>query len=148
MNNNPGNRFLDKNAVPSSAEIEELLGPEAAGRLEKLENFLQAGYTVSRELKFPFGNSYGWGYKYSHKSKLLVYVFFEKNFFTATITIGKGEVSRLNQELEHMLPKTRKLWENRYPCGEGGWVHYRVENGPELQDVQKLIAIKKKPRPR
>lgn len=45
-----------------------------------------------------------------------------------------------------MLPKTKELWENRYPCGNGGWVHYRVENDNELFDIQKFICIKKKPK--
>lgn len=46
----------------------------------------------------------------------------------------------------NMLPKTKELWENRYPCGNGGWVHYRVENDNELFDIQKFICIKKKPK--
>lgn len=72
-------------------------------------------------------------------------MFFEKLSFTATITIGKGKLKKLNEELSSMLPKTKKLWENRYPCGEGGWMHYKVENDDELADIEKLIRIKKKP---
>ena len=137
-------RFLDKNIVPSSLEINNLLGKKVVDRLMKLETFLQINYDFIRELKFPFGNNYGWGYKYSHKSKLLCYVFFERDSFTVTITIGKSELKRLYQELDNMLPKTKELWENRYPCGDGGWVHYRVENDNELLDIQKFIRIKKK----
>ncbi|WP_088228325.1 DUF3788 domain-containing protein [Desulfosporosinus sp. FKB] len=137
-------RFLDKTMMPSSSEINMLLGNEAVERLTKLETFLHNNYDIIRELKFPFGNNYGWGYKYSHKNKLLCYVFFEKDSFTVTITIGKSEVQRLSQELNNMLPKTKELWENRYPCGEGGWVHYRLEDDNELLDIQKLINIKRK----
>lgn len=139
-------RLMNKNAIPSSLEIENLLGDKAIERLNKFENFLSSHYDLVRELKFPFGNKYGWGYKYTHKSKMLCYLFFEKDSFTVTITIGKRELKGLYQELDNMLPKTKTLWEKRYPCGEGGWIHYPVENDHELQDIQKLIYIKKKPK--
>lgn len=134
-------RFMDKTIAPSFSEINNLLGQKAIERLIKLETFMQNNYDLIRELKFPFGNNYGWGYKYSHKNKLLCYVFFEKDSFTVTITIGKSELQRLYQELNNMLPKTKELWENRYPCGDGGWVHYRLEDDNELLDIQKLIRI-------
>lgn len=141
-------RFIDKTIMPSPSEINSLLGNEAVERLTRLETFLQNNYDLIRELKFPFGNNYGWGYKYSHKSKLLCYVFFEKDSLTVTITIGKNELQRLFQELNNMLTKTKELWENRYPCGDGGWMHYRLESDDELLDIQKLICIKKKPKQR
>lgn len=136
---------MDKSKEPAASEIDNLLGKEAAERLTKLEAFLQDSYDLVRELKFPFGNNYGWGYKYSHKGKLLCYVFFEKNSFTTTITIGKQELKKLYDNLGSMLPKTQELWKNRYPCGDGGWMHYRVENDNEIEDIIKLICIKKKP---
>lgn len=138
-------RFMDKNSEPDSIQIDKLLGRDAADRLTRFEGFLKSNYNVTRELKFPFGNNYGWGYKYSLKSKLLCYVFFEKGLFTVTITIGKGELKKLYQELDNMLPETKELWENRYPCGEGGWIHYPLKNDDELSDIEKLICIKKKP---
>lgn len=141
-------RFMDKNVIPTSLEIGDFLGKEAYNRLSKLETFLHDSYDLIRELKFPFGNNYGWGYKYSHKNKLLCYVFFERGSFTVTITIGKNELKKLYKELDKMIPKTKKLWKNRYPCGDGGWIHYRVENDNELMDVQKLVCIKKKPKQR
>ncbi len=148
MAENQAGRLMDKTIVPLSVQIKNLLGKEATKRLLKFESFLQKNYDLERELKFPFGNKYGWGYRYSHKNKLLCYVFFERNSFTVTITIGKSEVHRLYKELNNLLPKTKELWENRYPCGDGGWMHYQVENEDEICDIKKLISIKKKPRQR
>lgn len=139
-------RLLDKNKMPESDEIRAFLGKEASERLAKLEEFLNKSYDIRRELKFPFGDSYGWGYKYSHKSKMLCYVFFEKGGFTVTISIGKNEITGLCKIIDVLLPKTRELWENRYPCGDGGWIHYRAENDGELMDIEKLIRLKKKPK--
>lgn len=138
-------RLLDKNSEPNLEEINILLGKDAAELLKKLESFLSSNYDLSIELKFPFGNNYGWGRKYSHKKTHLIYAFFEKGVFTVTIQLGKNEVPKLFAALPYLSAKTRELWENRYPCGEGGWIHYRVLDDTGLKDVEELIEIKKKP---
>jgi len=139
-------RLLDKNVIPDMATIREHLGEKSYERLAAMESQLHEGYQLSRELKFPFGSSYGWGYKYSHKSSHLCYAFFEKNTFTVMLQIGDKQVPILEGQLSLLLQKTQDLWENRYPCGErGGWVHYRIFTNDELTDVIKLIAIRKKP---
>ena len=115
-------------------------------RLIIFENRLKASYQLARELKFPFGNDYGWGYKYSHKSSHLCYTFFEKGAFTVMLQIGDKQVPLLESHLSSLLQKTQVLWNDRHPCGDrGGWVHYRVLTDDELNDVIKLLAIKKKP---
>lgn len=143
MEQKTGKRFFDKSKAPGPSEIEQLLGAYAMERLKRLDSFFKSNYNVVRELKYPFGNQYGWSYKYSTSGKMLCYVFFEEGTFTVTITIGKNEVSKLTEELPKMLQKTRELWASRYPCGEGGWIHYRIERDNELPDIQKLIRIKK-----
>ena len=139
-------RLLDKGVMPDEMIIRQHLGYDHYKLLVAMENRLNEAYQLSRELKFPFGNSYGWGYKYSHKSSHLCYAFFEKNAFTVMLQIGDKQVPILESQLPALLPKTKDLWNNRYPCGEcGGWVHYRVLTNEDLTDVIKLLAIRKKP---
>lgn len=135
-------RLLDKNSIPAVDEIVEYIGAGSFALLGKLETELNKTYPVKKELRFPFGNNYGWGYKYSCKSKHICYLFFEKDSFTVMIQLGDGKA--VEEILENCLPKTKELWEKRYPCSNGGWVHYRVLNEEELQDVIKLIHIKMK----
>ena len=132
--------------MPDEAAIQAHLGRQGFESLVEFENRLRAAYQLSRELKFPFGDSYGWGYKYSHKSSHLCYAFFEKNAITVMLQIGDKQVPLLESRLSSLLPKTRALWESRYPCGErGGWVHYRVLSDEELADVIDLLAARKRP---
>lgn len=51
-------------------------------RLMLFEEMLQENYDLSRELKFPFENSYGWTYRYTHKKTLLLMFFLKKKDFT------------------------------------------------------------------
>ncbi len=138
-------RLLDKSKTPTMEEIYDTVGMSGVKLLKELEHFLFSNYDILSELKFPFGNNYGWGTKYSHKSKHICYVFYEKGSFTVSIQIGKNELHKLYEKLPTFLPKTKELWDNRYPCGEGGWIHYRIMNESELNDIKELITIKKKP---
>jgi hypothetical protein len=138
-------RLLDKNNKPTPEQIKEYLGENSVNRLLELEDYLQTYYHLSKEMRFPFGNSYGWGYKYSHKSSHLCYVFFEKGAFTVTIQIGDKQVESVEKYLSGLSSKAQELWKNRYPCGDnGGWVHYRILNDDELNDAYKFISAKKK----
>ncbi|MCI1953117.1 MAG: DUF3788 domain-containing protein [Clostridiales bacterium] len=138
-------RLLDKNVSPSEDFIKKYLGTESYHNLLELEKYLNAHYDLKKEIKFPFGNRYGWGYKYSHKSSHLCYAFFESGAFTITLQLGDPCVSAVNKILPTLSAKANELWKNRYHCGkQGGWIHYRVISTDELSDIFSLIAAKKK----
>lgn len=142
----PYARMLDKKKKPTEAVIDKYLGPESAVRLHAFEDALAARYDLEKEMKFPFGNNYGWGYKYTHGRKHLCYAFFEEGAFTVTLQLGDPIVPTIEAALPGMLDQTKALWENRYPCGEhGGWIHYRVLSDAEMNDVVTLITMKVKP---
>ncbi len=129
-------RLLDKDNKPTIEQVEKYLGSGSCKRLLSLEEHLQTHYHLTKEIRFPFRNSYGWGNKYSHKSSHLCYVFFEKGVFTVTIQIGDKQVHLVENNLNDLSIKARELWANRYPCGEnGGWIHYRVMRDEDLSDI-------------
>ena len=140
-------RMLDKNHEPSAEEIARYIGCGAQAGLKTFEGFLRTQYDIQQELKFPFGQGYGWGYKYSHRKAHLCYAFFEKGGFTVTLQIGDKQASALEAALPCMSAKTKNMWANRYPCGEnGGWIHYRVLHDNDLKDICALILIRKPPK--
>jgi hypothetical protein len=139
-------RLLDKSAPPDDNFVKEYLGTESYGFLLQLEKHLNDYYDLKKDLKFPFGSRYGWGYKYSHKSSHLCYVFFEAGAFTVTLQLGDSCVSAVQKMLPTLSKKANRLWQNRYPCGkQGGWIHYRVTDRNDLGDIFELIKAKKKP---
>lgn len=113
-------RMLDGGHRPSTLEIQNTLGMKACAYLNLLETRLADLYDLRKELRFPFGNDYGWGVKYSHKAVHLVYVFFEQGAFTVMLQIGDARVPLMKESLSSWSEKARTLWENRYPCGEEG----------------------------
>jgi hypothetical protein len=139
-------RLLDKNHSPSPLFIKEYLGIESYNILMQFEGSMNMNYNLTKEIKFPFGNNYGWGYKYSHKSSHLCYAFFESGAFTVTLQLGDNCISKMEQVYPHLSSKGIELWNNRYPCGKkGGWIHYRVLIQDDLSDILEFIKVKKKP---
>ena len=139
-------RMLDGGHRPSTLEIQNTLGMKACAYLNLLETRLADLYDLRKELRFPFGNDYGWGVKYSHKAVHLVYVFFEQGAFTVMLQIGDARVPLMKESLSSWSEKARTLWENRYPCGEeGGWIRYRILEQEEIEEISRLIMIKKAP---
>lgn len=139
-------RLLDKDSEPTPEQIRAYIGNESYECLLAFEEYMREHYNLSRSLRFPFGNNYGWGYKYGHGSLHLCYVFFERGAFTVTLQIGDKQAQSAEDLIGTLSPKARELWAGRYPCGDrGGWVHFRVLDIGELNDVHRLIGIRKKP---
>lgn len=139
-------RMLEKNNKPCLSQIIEYIGKDRYARLCKLETCLETQYSLSKELRFPFGNNYGWGYKYSHKSFHLCYAFFEKGAFTVMIQIGDKQVPAVEKMLVTLTPKAKELWDSRYPCGNnGGWIKYHILEDADLPDIIQYIQSKKTP---
>ena len=137
--------MLEKSHKPTANEIFKYIGENETKYWRIHEDFFNNSYDIVSDLRFPFGNNYGWGVRFQHKNKTLCYMFPEKEAFTVFFQIGKNEVTKLYDKLDSFLPKTKEVWEKRYPCGEGGWIYYRVLNIEEINDIEELIRIKKKP---
>ena len=137
-------RMLDKNQPPTTEAVESYLGEQSYKLLTEFEERLGSFCQLSREMKFPFGNSYGWGYRYSRGATHICYAFFEAGAFTVMLQLGGKHVPKVEALLPELLPETRELWNERYPCGRegGGWIHFRVCNERELQDILALVKIK------
>ena len=136
-------RMLNKQVTPTIIDIKKHCGEKCFGYIDTVKNALQNIFEVNMELKFPFGNDYGWGYKVSNKSKHLFYLFFEKNSINIMLQIGgiitEKEIGKYNQ----LSDEGKEYWENKYPCGKnGGWIHYRITNKKQLKDIGIYLGIK------
>lgn len=140
-------RFTEKFQQPSEEFIRQFMGDDAWQRLMRFEEMLRERYDLNREIKFPFGNQYGWGFRYCHKKSLLLYVFFEEGGFCCTISINDAKAPQAEAMLGDLLPEIQAAWLNRYACGsDGGWVNRSVEKDDELPDLIRLVGIKVKPK--
>ena len=102
-------RMLNKQVVPTIDEIIEHIGKRSFENLEFIKKSLEKIHDTIFELRFPYGNKYGWGYKVAwvvknnSKPRYLFDIFFEKG----SINI----MCRLKIQTEDEIEKFNKLSE-------------------------------------
>ncbi len=140
-------RLTEKHQQPQEEFVRLFMGDDAWQRLMRFEELLRERYDLSREMKFPFGNTYGWSFRYAHKKSLLLYVFFEEGGFCCTISINDKGARAVKTMLDSLRPEIQEIWKNRYACGvDGGWLNRSVASDDELPDLVRLVGVKVKPK--
>ena len=137
-------RMLEKNKVPTETEIKEYIGRKANYNLETIQLKLKELLDCNFELKFPFGNKYGWGYKVSIQKKHLLYLFFEKGSLNLMMKINEPVKEEEINLLHGLTIKGKEYWDNKFPCGSGGWIHFRIEEKEDLNDVGIFLRLRTK----
>lgn len=131
-------RMLDKRDPPTRDDMLAHCG-RAAGWFDTLDLFLRTEGETDTEIKFPYGNQYGWGIKHSKKGKLLCNLFPETGAFTVMLRLSDRQFASAYGGL---LEYSRDIIDHKYPCGSGGWIHYRVQEEEQLEDIRTLLRLK------
>ena len=85
------------------------------------------------------GIKYGWAVAHRKKKKLICNVFAENGAFTVMIRLSNAQFHLVYDQVEK---ETQECIDNKYPCGDGGWIHYRVAGEAHFCDIQKLLEMK------
>ena len=131
-------RMLDKQTVPSFYEMIFYCG-EAGKLWVDVDKYLRDNLKMTGVIRFPYGNKYGWSMKYSNKSKHICDVFAEDSAFMVLIKISEDSMNTIYNELSDYA---KTVWQNKYPCGSGGWLNYRVTDEGQTEDLLKIIDLK------
>lgn len=81
----------------------------------------------------------GWAVTHRKKKKLVCNVFAEKDAFAVMLRLSNEQFHRVYDQTEK---ETQECIDNKYPCGNGGWLHYRVTSEVHFCDIQKMLEIK------
>lgn len=131
-------RMLNKQAMPTMEEMTRFCG-ENAERFSLLNEWLSSAFGTEQKIVFPYGNKYGWGVAHKKKNKLVCNVFAEDNAFTVMMRLSDGQYKTVYNRLQKYA---QEYIDNRYPCGDGGWIHYRVAGKEHLDDIKTLLSVK------
>jgi len=131
-------RMLNKQEQPTFEDLIAYSGERGALWLA-LDKHMKEKCNASWEIRFPYGKDYGWGVKYSVKSKHICDVFAEKGAFTALFQVSDKAVNTIYDELGGYA---KEIWAEKYPCASGGWIEFRVLNEEQLQDLEKILYAK------
>lgn len=133
-------RMLDKANQPTFDEFTIYCGNTRELFLD-LDRFLTEELRADKLLRFPYGNKYGWSYKYFIKRKHICDVFAEKDAFTIMVRLDNEQFESIYNDL---LQYTREFIDHKYPCSDGGWIHYRVLSKEHTEDIKMILNKKVK----
>lgn len=131
-------RMLDKSCVPTVEDMQVYCGTNGAGFAE-LNAFVGDVFATEQKIKFPYGNSYGWCVAHYVGKKLICNVFAEREAFTVMLRLTNRQFDAAYTDVS---AETQQRIDHKYPCGDGGWLHYRVTNEEQMRDVQTLLKCK------
>ena len=131
-------RMLNKQVMPTIEEMTEFCG-ENSERFSMLNEWLASAFNTEQKIVFPYGNKYGWGVAHKKKNKLICNVFAEENAFTVMMRLSDKQYKAVYDQLQKY---TQECIDNKYPCSDGGWIHYRVTCDEHFDDIKTLLSVK------
>jgi len=131
-------RMLNKHEQPTFDEMISHCGELGSLWLD-LDARLTNELALDKLIRYPYGKEYGWGVKYSRKSKHICDIFAESGAFTALFQISEKAINTIYDELGEYA---KQVWTNKNPCKSGGWIEFRVLNREQLADLRKIICAK------
>ena len=94
---------------------------------------------TAEQLSFPMETTTDGGISHKRKGKFICNVFPESGAFTIMIRLSDKQFSSVYEKLDEYA---KEYIDNKYPCNDGGWIHYRVTDEEQLANIRTLIATK------
>ena len=133
--------FLEKTVEPTREEIEAALGASAS-HWQALLDFIETSFAIPPVFSFG-GKNYGWNLWYKKGGKALTSLYPQKDHFIAQVVLGKEQVEKaLALELDE---KVRRLLRETPQFHDGRWLFIPVSDEADVQDVERLLLLKRKP---
>ncbi len=134
--------FLDKEHQPTPEEISAALGP-VQPLWERLTRFISDAYEMPGELSYG-GKKYGWNVWYRKSGKTLASLYPQEAHFVAQVVLGREQAEKafaleLGENVGRALRESPQLHDGR-------WLFIQVRTERDMEDIQQLLQIKKRPR--
>lgn len=131
-------RMLDKTMMPSLDEMQRYCGT-AGVFFAAVNAYVAETFATEQKIKFPYGNSYGWCVAHYVGKKLICNVFAERDAISVMLRLTNKQFDAV---YGNVSGETQLRIDHKYPCGDGGWLHYRIESQQQMNDVKTLLNSK------
>ncbi len=138
-------RMSDKAHEPTEEEILDFIGEPAKEAWVELRRLIEDHYDLISDTVF-YGAKYGWTVRYRKGGKTLCSLFPEKGAFTVLIVLGCKESEIAASLREELGPTVQKLIGDTQQLHDGRWLWIRLLTTSDVDDVMKLLQVKRKPR--
>lgn len=132
-------------SIPSVEQIESVLGSDLMKVWNGLTTFVESHYEFTPV--WDEGGKYGiWEVKYRRKGRTLCAFYLKDGRFTVLVVLGKAERERFELLKTEFSPEIVELYTNTRQYHDGKWLWINVSDESLVEDIKKLIIIKKAPK--
>ncbi len=143
---NVGERMLDGSVQPDAQSVAAWLGASEYRHWTRLLEFIEVNYPSVFTPDWIFGGKkYGWGLRFK-KSKSFCTLIPERNRLVVQIVFGGEERGKAEKILLELTPTVRKAYTEATTYHDGKWLAVVADRKETLDDIEKLLAIKRKPK--
>lgn len=128
---------------PTEEEMVGFLGRQAGKIWKQIAHYMRESYDYE-PVREKGGLDATIRYRKSGKTLLTFYP--KKNEFTVLIILGKNEVEKFESSRGEFSPEIVELFTSTKQYHDGRWLHIKVPPFDNLEDIKKLLAMKRKPK--
>lgn len=141
-----GNRITQPGDPPTDRELAQWLGDEAYEYWIQVTRLIDRSYPDIFVPEWLFGGrKHGWSLRY-RKSKSFCTLIPEKNRFMLLVVFGAEERARVEPVKGTLSQRTRREYDGATTYHDGKWLLLAVDTGRVVEDVMRLLAVKRKPK--
>jgi len=139
-------RMTDSNKAPAPMQIEEWIGKNAYGFWTRIVNHIEKKYPNVFTPEWLYGGKkHGWSLRYK-KGKSFCTLIPERNHFSLLIVFGAGERAQVETIRCNLSSRTMEKYDEATTYHDGKWLLLTVDSDTVADDVEQLLAVKRKPK--
>lgn len=139
-------RMMDGTRAPTEIEITDFIGASAKDAWLKLTQFFKQNYDTSPEVIFD--RKQGWDVRYRKRGRTLITLTPETGAARVLMVLGREESEKAHSMRNKLSPKMSDSIESTKQLHDGRWLWIRLFNAEDVEDLEKLLPLKRKPKKR
>lgn len=140
-------RMLDKKVQPSLDAVREWIGSRNFGYWTQIVQFIETNYPGVFAPDWLFGGKkHGWSLRFK-KSKSFCTLIPERGRLIIQIVLGRVEREKTETILPELSAHVREGYAEATTYHDGKWLGIVLDSDEILEDVKRLLFIKRKPKP-
>ncbi|MFW9923584.1 MAG: DUF3788 family protein [Candidatus Thorarchaeota archaeon] len=93
-----------------------------------------------------YGKKWGWVIRYRKSNKTWCALYPEKNCFSVQIILGKNEAEKFEECSKDFSDFVVEKFKNTTQLHDGRWLFFTITDSSFINDIKKLMLLKRKPK--
>ena len=125
-------------------ELEKLVGMDKANIFYDIVDEITKLYDME-QIWNKGGKKWTYEYKFRKGGKTLCAFYFKDNTLGFMIIFGKEERTKIEEMRNEISPSILEIYDTAETFHDGKWVMFNITNNLIIEDLKKLLFIKRKP---